>query len=108
MQVERIPYVVDNALGVMKAAGNLVLVGAREPVAFFAYPDKPSLLMPEGRHVDQARRPRGRHAARRSKRSPIELGALKTPPAQNRSPAPSGAPHRRHHARLDRGDPRRS
>ena len=31
----------------MRAAGNLVLVGAREPVAFFAYPDKPSLLMPE-------------------------------------------------------------
>jgi acetolactate synthase-1/2/3 large subunit len=47
VQVERIPYVVERALGVMRAAGNLVLVGAREPVAFFAYPDKPSLLMPE-------------------------------------------------------------
>jgi acetolactate synthase I/II/III large subunit len=47
VQVERIPYVVEKALGVMKAAGNLVLVGAREPVAFFAYPDKPSLLMPK-------------------------------------------------------------
>ena len=47
VQVERIPYVVEKALGVMRAAGNLVLVGAREPVAFFAYPDKPSLLMPE-------------------------------------------------------------
>jgi acetolactate synthase-1/2/3 large subunit len=31
----------------MRAAGNLVLVGAREPVAFFAYPNKPSLLMPQ-------------------------------------------------------------
>ena len=47
VQVERIPYVVERALGVMRAAGNLVLVGAREPVAFFAYPDKPSLLMPK-------------------------------------------------------------
>jgi acetolactate synthase I/II/III large subunit len=47
VQVERIPYVVEKALAVMRAAGNLVLVGAREPVAFFAYPDKPSLLMPE-------------------------------------------------------------
>jgi acetolactate synthase I/II/III large subunit len=46
VQVERIPYVVERALGVMRAAGNLVLVGAREPVAFFAYPEKPSLLMP--------------------------------------------------------------
>jgi len=47
VQVERIPYVVDKALAVLRAAGNLVLVGAREPVAFFAYPDKPSLLMAE-------------------------------------------------------------
>jgi acetolactate synthase-1/2/3 large subunit len=49
VQVERIPYVVDRALAVMRAAGNLVLVGAREPVAFFAYPDQPSLLMPQDR-----------------------------------------------------------
>lgn len=48
VQVERIPYVVDKALAVMRQAGNLVLVAAREPVAFFAYPDKPSRLMPEG------------------------------------------------------------
>jgi acetolactate synthase I/II/III large subunit len=47
VQVHRIPYVVESALAVMRKAGNLVLVGAREPVAFFAYPDKPSLLMPE-------------------------------------------------------------
>jgi acetolactate synthase-1/2/3 large subunit len=44
VQVNRIPYVVDQALKVMEGAGNLVLVGAREPVAFFAYPNKPSLL----------------------------------------------------------------
>jgi acetolactate synthase I/II/III large subunit len=48
VQAERIPYVVDKALGVMREAGNLVLVGSREPVAFFAYPNKPSLLMAEG------------------------------------------------------------
>src|SRR5215470_12531174 len=48
VEVERIPYVVDKALAVMRAAGNLVLVGAREPVAFFAYPGKPSLLMAAG------------------------------------------------------------
>lgn len=48
VQVDRIPYVVDQALAVLKKAGNLVLVGSREPVAFFAYPNKPSLLMAEG------------------------------------------------------------
>jgi len=47
MQVNRIPYPVDKALPVMAAAGDLVLVGAREPVAFFAYPDKPSRLLPD-------------------------------------------------------------
>lgn len=48
MQVNRIPYPVDKALPVMADAGDLVLVGAREPVAFFAYPDKPSRLLPDG------------------------------------------------------------
>src|SRR5215510_8804641 len=48
VQVERIPYVVDKALAVLRAAGNLVLVGAREAVAFFACPGKPSLLIAEG------------------------------------------------------------
>ena len=55
VQVNRIPYVVELALDVMKKAGNLVLVGAREPVAFFAYPDKPSLLMdPDARSTKLA------------------------------------------------------
>jgi len=48
VQVLRIPYVVEKALAVMEDAGQLVLVGARSPVAFFAYPNKPSLLAPEG------------------------------------------------------------
>ena len=47
VQVNRIPYVVEQALKVMQEAGDLVLVGARRPVAFFAYPNKPSLLAPE-------------------------------------------------------------
>lgn len=55
VQVNRIPYVVEQALEVMKKAGDLVLVGAREPVAFFAYPDKPSLLMdPEAKSTKLA------------------------------------------------------
>ena len=42
VQVNRIPYVVELAQEVMKKAGNLVLVGSREPVAFFAYPESPA------------------------------------------------------------------
>ncbi|MDA0785978.1 MAG: acetolactate synthase large subunit [Proteobacteria bacterium] len=48
IRINRIPYPVDKALPVMQDAGDLVLVGAREPVAFFAYPDKPSRLLPDG------------------------------------------------------------
>lgn len=85
VQVERIPYVVDRALGVMKAAGDLVLVGAREPVAFFAYPNKPSLLMPEGaRSTLLAGLEDDMEAALEALAD--ELGALKTAPANIAAP----------------------
>src|SRR5579862_9538877 len=45
--LERVPYVVDQALGVLSGLKHIVLVGAKMPVAFFAYPSKPSLLYPE-------------------------------------------------------------
>ena len=48
MSVERIPYVVDQALKVLAGLKHVILVGSKMPVAFFAYPDKPSLLTPEG------------------------------------------------------------
>jgi acetolactate synthase-1/2/3 large subunit len=46
--IDRIPYVVEQALPVLKPFRNIVLVEADDPVAFFAYPNKPSLLKPEG------------------------------------------------------------
>jgi acetolactate synthase I/II/III large subunit len=45
--VDRVPYPVDQALAMLKGVKHMVLVGAKAPVAFFAYPDKPSLLWPE-------------------------------------------------------------
>src|SRR5438094_301180 len=48
VSVERIPYVVDQALQVLAGLKHIILVGAKMPVAFFAYPDKPSRLTPEG------------------------------------------------------------
>src|SRR5271167_2976306 len=44
--VERVPYVVDQATKVLAGLKHIILVGAKMPVAFFAYPDKPSLLAP--------------------------------------------------------------
>lgn len=45
--VERLPYPIDLAVAKLKDVRHLVLVGARAPVGFFAYPGKPSLLAPE-------------------------------------------------------------
>src|SRR5580704_13434417 len=45
--LERVPYVVEQALGVLKGLRHIILVGSKMPVAFFAYPNKPSLLSPE-------------------------------------------------------------
>ena len=44
--VDRIPYVIDAAMKRLAHLERVVLVNAKAPVAFFAYPDKPSLLLP--------------------------------------------------------------
>jgi acetolactate synthase I/II/III large subunit len=44
--VDFLPYPVDAALATLADARHLVLVGSKAPVAFFAYPDKPSALSP--------------------------------------------------------------
>jgi acetolactate synthase-1/2/3 large subunit len=46
--VKQLPFVVDNALAMLKDVQELLLVGAKTPVSFFAYPGKPSVLVPEG------------------------------------------------------------
>ena len=49
--IDRIPYVIEQALPILKDFRNIILVEANDPVAFFAYPDKPSLLKPQGCEV---------------------------------------------------------
>ncbi|MCW5749857.1 MAG: acetolactate synthase large subunit [Alphaproteobacteria bacterium] len=44
VSVERVPYPVDQAVKVLQDFRRMILVGAKAPVAFFAYPGKPSLL----------------------------------------------------------------
>lgn len=46
--IERIPYAVAQASAFLKDFKHIVTVETVEPVAFFSYPDKPSLLKPEG------------------------------------------------------------
>ena len=45
--IERMPYVVDQALGVTGGIKHMILVGTKSPVAFFAYPGKSSVLIPD-------------------------------------------------------------
>src|SRR6476646_478456 len=49
--IDRIPYVVEQALLILKDFKHIILVEANDPVAFFAYPNKPSMLKPEGCEV---------------------------------------------------------
>jgi acetolactate synthase I/II/III large subunit len=44
---ERIPYFAEAMVEFLAGLGRIVLVGAKPPVAFFAYPGKPSWCLPE-------------------------------------------------------------
>ncbi|MEZ0367231.1 acetolactate synthase large subunit [Mycobacterium sp. pUA109] len=46
--VERLAYFPELATVQLSGIKHLVLAGARAPVSFFAYPDKPSYLVPDG------------------------------------------------------------
>jgi len=45
--VDRIPYLVDKALEALRGVKHMILVEAKPPVGFFAYPGKPSLMAPQ-------------------------------------------------------------
>ena len=46
--VQRIPYFAESAVDFMKGIEQLVFIGTKPPVSFFAYPNRPSELSPEG------------------------------------------------------------
>ncbi len=46
--VERLPYIPQMILSLIADVKHLVLVGARAPVSFFAFPNGPSTAVPEG------------------------------------------------------------
>lgn len=53
VNLPRIPYPVDLSLPLLARFRTAILIEAQPPVAFFAYPDRPSLLLPEGCTVIQ-------------------------------------------------------
>jgi acetolactate synthase-1/2/3 large subunit len=49
--VERIPYFAEQIVEFLKDLEQIVFVGAKPPVSFFAYPDKPSWCSPPAAHL---------------------------------------------------------
>jgi acetolactate synthase-1/2/3 large subunit len=49
--VTRIPYPIKQAIELLKPFRNLILIGGKAPVGFFAYPDMPSELFAPGTRV---------------------------------------------------------
>jgi acetolactate synthase-1/2/3 large subunit len=55
--VDRVPYVVDTALQLFAGLKHVILVAAKPPVGFFAYPGKPSLVAPQDCAIHVLARP---------------------------------------------------
>ena len=120
ISIERIPYPVEQALKTLEGVKHIVLVGSRIPVAFFAYPDKPSLLAPKDTQFTTLSThrgglgPRARMARRRARRRAAADRAVEVRPAAARDRqdqlADAGAiarradPRERHRGRRGRLD----
>jgi acetolactate synthase-1/2/3 large subunit len=89
--IDFLPYPVDGALAVLADARHLVLVGSKAPVAFFAYPDKPSALSPPQCEIHTLATP-GEDIVGALEALAEELGAPQNAPVQEREehPPPSG------------------
>jgi acetolactate synthase-1/2/3 large subunit len=48
VDVARLPYFGEQAAAVLAGTRHLILIGTQPPITFFAYPDKPNWLTPEG------------------------------------------------------------
>src|SRR5918995_1713213 len=89
--IDFLPYPVDDALATLADARHLVLVGSEAPVAFFAYPDKPSALSPPHCEIHTLATP-GEDIVGALEALAEVLGAPHNAPvqAQEKYPLPSG------------------
>ncbi|MVW70052.1 acetolactate synthase large subunit [Bordetella sp. 15P40C-2] len=81
--IERLPYAVEPALAALKGVKHLILVGAKAPVAFFAYPNKPAVLYPDDCQIHVLSRPEQDQADALA-RLADRLGAHEPAPAAQR------------------------
>jgi acetolactate synthase-1/2/3 large subunit len=92
-ELERVAYLGEFATAQLQGLRTLVLVEARAPVSFFAYPERPSLLAPEGCRVVSLSQPgQDSVAALLELCERLHAGALGLPPpVVTRGARPTGA-----------------
>jgi acetolactate synthase-1/2/3 large subunit len=91
--VERMPYPISIALEANQGVTHIILVGAKAPVAVFAYPGKPSLLYPPEAEIINLAAP-GDDAQDALERLADRIGASQSTPLLNsrqRPALPKGA-----------------
>ncbi|MDB5108011.1 MAG: ilvX, partial [Candidatus Binatus sp.] len=87
----RLPYFPEQALEALKGTHTLILAGAKLPVAFFGYPNLPSVLVPEGCEVETLARPEEDIAAAlEALAETIGAPAFVPPPRPKLPAAPTG------------------
>jgi acetolactate synthase I/II/III large subunit len=89
--VDRIPYFAEAVVAQLEGAKHLILAGAASPVSFFAYPGKPSDLVPEGCSVHVLAGPIGAAAALAALADDIAPGTTAAVAALSRPQLPTGA-----------------
>lgn len=77
--IERIPYNVDLSIQALQGVEQIIQIGAREPVNFFAYPDKLNTPMPAGCTCHMVTRPDQDHLSALEAIAQM-LGATDRPP----------------------------
>ncbi len=94
--VDRMPYPIDQAVGRLKDIKHLILVGSTQPVAFFAYPDKPGYLRNPASTLHVLARPENdlpdalARLAEELGVKPLTAAAGKRPEVQRGAPTPEG------------------
>ena len=89
--VERLGYFGEAAAAQLDGAKHLVLAGAKSPVSFFAYPDKPSDLVPAGCEVHVLAEHSGAADALVALADELAPGSAAPVAPASRPPLPTGA-----------------
>jgi acetolactate synthase-1/2/3 large subunit len=89
--VDRIAYFAETVVAQLDGAKHLVLAGAASPVSFFAYPGKPSDLVPEGCGVHVLAEHNGAAEALTALADEVAPGTAAAVAAPSRPQLPTGA-----------------